>query len=245
MIPLSDTMKTTAEQFIGAVKNAFGDALRSVILYGPAARGMTLKRPYITFLVIVDDNTPSEIARCSQYMKRWNRKRIAAPLFLEPGNIERSLDTFPLEFLDMTSAYHVVYGEDVLKDVRVKKSDVRNQCERELKGKLLHLRAEYLTLRGNTVGIRDLIERTLITFLLVFAGALFLKDRTVPFDMGELLAATAGEYGLDAALFERLFGIARGRLKLNKQESDALFDRYVEELDKLSQSFDSISLTEE
>ena len=67
---------------------------------------------------------------------------ISTPLFIARGYIQQSLDTFPLEFLNISSSYQLVFGDDILENIEFKAEDVRTQCERELKGKLLHLRAE-------------------------------------------------------------------------------------------------------
>lgn len=241
MLQLSEHMKKTADEFLSAVTEAFGKSLKSVILYGPAARGETYKNhPYINFLVVVEDNTPSELARCAKHVRKWNKQSITTPLFLDPAYIQNSLDTFPLEFMDMRSAYNVIFGEDVLCDLNFEAVDVRSQCERELKGKLLHLRAEYLTIRGNTKQLIDLINRSLNTFRLVFTGALFLKEHEAPKDTGILLDAVTEEYGLDSSLFKQLTGVSRGDIKISETEADKLFDLYVEELDKLSNSIDTM-----
>jgi len=54
--------KKITDEFLKNVQEAFGNDLISVILYGPAARGEKLKYPYITFVVVVIDNSPSESA---------------------------------------------------------------------------------------------------------------------------------------------------------------------------------------
>ncbi len=244
MNQIPEHMKKTADEFLSAVQESFGESLKSVILYGPAARGETYKNIlYISFMVIVDDNTPSELARCAKHVRKWHKQSITTPLFLDPAYIQQSLDTFPLEFMDMRSTYHVIYGEDVLEGLNFEAADVRSQCERELKGKLLHLRAEYLSIRGNTKQLIDLINRSLNTFRLVFTGALFLKDREAPKDTGRLLDAVTEEYGLDVSLFKQLTGITSGDIKINESEADKLFDLYVEELDKLSSSIDTLEET--
>ena len=241
MNALSENLRKISTEFLAAVQEAFSESLKSVILYGPAARGETYKdRPYINFLVVVEDNTPSELARCSKYMKKWRKQLIVTPLFLDTDYIAQSLDTFPLEFMDMQSAYHVVFGEDVLENLGFEKSDVRSQCERELKGKLLHLRAEYLSIRGETKLLIDLVNRSLNTFRLVFAGALFLKDIKAPSNTISLIDSITQEYGLDTTLFKKLNTVARGVLKIDEAEADELFDLYVEELDKLSLSIDTL-----
>lgn len=239
---LTADMRTIADGFVQQVKTAFGEGLSSVILYGPAARGETSKQPYIRFLVVTADNTPSELARCTPYLKEWRKKLIAIPLFLAPEYIERSLDTFPLEFMDMRSSYTVVHGADVLADLVFATADVRAECEREIKGKLLHLRAEYLDLRGNEKGLVDLVGRSLATFRLVFSGALHLKELEIPTGTAEKVDAVVDAYELDKGLFTSLTGIAAGTRKIDAGGADRLFDRYVEELDKLSGAIDRMEV---
>jgi len=240
MAQIDESVRKAADEFLENILGTFGDELVSVILFGPAARGERSRTPYINFLVVVADNTPSEIGRCSKFMKRWRRKLITVPLFLTTQYIQRSLDTFPLEFMDMASSSEVLYGEDVLDDLDFDPVDVRGQCERELKGKLLHLRSEYLNLRGDTKGVMNLIERSLSTFRLLFAGLLFLKKADIPATTGDMIDAVTEEYELDDALFKKLMAVARGEVKVDEQEADRLFDLYVEELDKLADEIDTM-----
>ena len=240
MEQLPDTIKKAAETFLENTRKAFGEDLISVILYGPAARGEKSKEPYIHFMVVVRDNTPSELVRCAPFIKKWQKKLITIPLFLNPGYIQKSLDTFPLEFLEMSLSYHVVYGEDVLANLEFNMDDIRSQCEREVKGKLLYLRAEYLSLRGNSKGLMDLLNRTLNTFRLLFSGALYLKKHEIPTKTEAVLDAVIDEYDLDDVQFKKLKAAAKGEIKMGDNEADTLFDRYVEELDKLSQAIDSM-----
>ncbi|MFC1509094.1 hypothetical protein ACFL60_05335 [Candidatus Omnitrophota bacterium] len=242
MKELSEHLKKISDAFLTDIKDAFGKSLKSVVLYGPAARGEIYKdHPYINLLVIVGDNTPSELARCAKQVKKWHKRLITTPLFLDPSYIESSLDTFPLEFMDMNSAYNVLYGDDVLNGLVFNVDDVRSQCERELKGKLIHLRTEYLAIRGNKKLLIDLINRSLNTFRLVFAGALFLKGCEIPENTQSLIDKVIGEYGLGATVFQRLFSIVKGSVKISETEADELFDLYVEELDSLSGKIDSMT----
>ena len=118
MKKISEQIQKTADAFLQDIRQAFGKSLRSVILYGTAARDEIFKdRPHINFMVVVEDNTPSSLARCAGQMKKWRKRLIATPLFLDPEYIGRSLDTFPLEFMDMKASYRVLHGEDVLDDL--------------------------------------------------------------------------------------------------------------------------------
>jgi hypothetical protein len=242
---LPEHIKKMADAFVANLRECFGDSLLSVILYGPAARGEEMKnRTLLHFMAVVKDNTPSALAPCTAFVKRWMKDRIAVPLFITPDYIGTSLDTFPLEFMEMRSSYAVVYGEDVLEGIEFQDIDVRSECEREIKGKLLHLRAEYLIHRGNWKELAHLVHRSLETFRLVFAGVLFLKKLDTPEKTPDLLDAVSAEYSLDGALLRRLYDLSRGSGKLDQEESDRIFDLYVEELDKLSRALDAFRVTE-
>jgi hypothetical protein len=245
MNTLDEKTKKIIDEFLEDIKKGFDKDLQSVILYGPAARGEKVTgRPSNHFLVTVKDNTPSALAPCSAFIKKWAKNNIPVPLFLTPEYILDSLDTFPLEFMEMKSSYMIVFGEDVLETVTFKDCDVRSECEREIKGKLLHLRAEYLLHRNDQKELIDLIHRSLSTFRLVFAGALYLKKCDIPEKTGELLAAINREFGIDSGLLTKLYGISHGGIKPDPAETDNLFDLYVEELDKLSNSLDTFCITE-
>ncbi len=241
MEQIPEALKKTSQAFLADVKEAFGKTLVSVIVYGPAVRGETSKTPYINYLVVVTDSTPSELAHCAKYMKSWRKKLISVPLFITPDYVQKSLDTFPLEFMDISSAYNVVFGTDILDDLEYTVDDVRNECEREIKGKLLHLRSEYLSLRGDSKGLIDLVQRSLATFRLLFSGALYLKNEDIPTKTSALLDKVAAVYELDISLFKKLIAVANGEIKISDSEADTLFDLYVEELDKLSDEIDFMS----
>src|SRR3989339_986123 len=101
-----------SDEFLKDIKSIFGENLKSVILYGAALRLEKKTYPYIKFLVVLGDSSPSEIAGCSALVKKWYNNLIAVPLFIQPEFIVDSLDSFPLEFIEMKLNYKVIYGED-------------------------------------------------------------------------------------------------------------------------------------
>lgn len=246
MEQLPDKIRKMAEDFTANIRECFGEKLQSVILYGHLARGEVMKNgENAMFMVVIPDNSPSELAPCTPFVKKWARNSIAIPLFITPDYIRDSLDSFPLEFMEMRSSYRVIYGEDVLKDLTFQDNDIRDECEREIKGKLLHLRAEYLALRGDRKGLARLVHRSLNTFRLVFTGALHLKRVPSTEETAGLLDAVAAAYGLDRMFLKDLHAMARGDLKPEQTEADRIFDRYVEELDCLSKALDTFCSSEE
>jgi hypothetical protein len=232
----SDKKAAIVESFKKELIALYGVDLVSVIsYYEPYGSGEKSN-----LLIIMKDNTPSELSLIAPQIEKWQRKGIGLPLFLTLEYIESSLDTFPLEFMNISRNYEVIYGEDVLEGISFEWADVRSQCERELKGKLLHLREEYLSFYNHSKGLSDLIGRSLEGFLPIFEGALYLKNQSLPSTSREITDKVAAEYDLDRGIFEKLRIIAIDK-KIDRKEAAVIFDRYIEELDKLCTSIDSLT----
>ena len=138
---MTDEVMNRARLVAGDLKNAFGDDLISVILYGSSLTSeYDPKRSDLNFLVVLSEEGIERLDRTHDLMAKWHKKKVATPLFLTKRYIESSLDTFPIEFPNIKRSHTLIMGEDVLQEVSFKKDFIRMQCERELKGKLLLLR---------------------------------------------------------------------------------------------------------
>ena len=234
------------DEFSDGLQRIYGEKLISIILFGSGARDeYNPKVSDLNFMVILKDNSPSELTKYHKQNTKWRKRNVSTPLFLTESYIKSSLDTFPIEFLEMKRAYKVVKGKDILANIQLSKRDLRLQCERELKGKLLHLRQSFLENRASVKNLSALIKSSITTFAPVFRAALDIAGLDPPQKREEILAAVGKYFNLDGRLFEKLFQISQGKRKVDKGEISRLFDRYVEEIDKLAQRIDQLSIIEE
>jgi predicted nucleotidyltransferase len=233
--------------FSDDLKKAFGEDLVSVILYGSGATGeYVLGRSDLNFLVILTDTSASSLRRGLKLLPRWRRRRVATPLFMTEAYIRSSLDSYPIEFLDMKANYRLVHGQDILQRLKFRPSDVRLQCEREIKGKALRLRQVYLEAGERPGAMRAVISGSITAFTSIFEGLLYLKGIAIPKTKEQVIRATSREYGLDDQVFNKLLAIRRGQLKLGGTEVVALFHQYIAEIDALVGVVDKLTLhTEE
>ncbi|MBN1824882.1 MAG: nucleotidyltransferase domain-containing protein [Candidatus Eisenbacteria bacterium] len=226
------------EPFLRDLRGAFGDGLLSAAVYGSAARGDW--RPGdsdINFLVILDDRAILDLENAFGFVKGWQKRGIAIPLFLTEEYIRGALDAYPLEFLNMQSAYRVLLGPDPLAALRFERRAVRLQCEREARGYLLHLRRGYLAGRGRARDLRALIVASLPGYHALFRGLLWVAEGRLEAEGGEAVRRAAALFGLDAELFERLERVRRGE-KAKGEELLRLADRFLEEARKLAIAVD-------
>ena len=71
------------------------------------------------------------------------------PLFMTESQIEKSLDSFPIEWLEIQERHLLLEGDDVLAGLEVPRTYLRLQCEHELRGKHIQLRQAYLRIAGD------------------------------------------------------------------------------------------------
>jgi hypothetical protein len=147
---------------------------------------------------------------------------------------------FPIEYLSFQRNHLLVYGEDVLKELTFRREDIRLQCEREIKGKLLLLREAYMETNGRGKEIRKLIGSSLQAFIAIFEGLLYMKEKEIPRSKRETLHETCLAYELELGLFEKLLNIREEVVKPADDELKLIFRSYLNQIRKLSNTVDTM-----
>jgi predicted nucleotidyltransferase len=237
---MTDEVLNKARLVADDYRNAFGEDLVSVILYGSSVtKEYDPKKSDLNFLIVLSDAGMERLHLAHELVARWRKKKVSTPLFLTKDYIESSLDTFPIEFLNIKRNYQVIVGEDVLEGNSFNRDLVRMQCERELKGKLLLLRQRYVETRGKHKVLNELISTSLPTFIFVFKGLLYLLSKEIPETKSETVSILCTELNLDGELFASLLQIEAGTLKSSPVEIEDLFRRYLKEIRRLALLMDS------
>lgn len=238
--------KDPKEIFNGLTKDyqdIYGNDLVSIILYGSAASGNYIpKKSDINFLIVLTEEGINQLKKAFKTVEKWHKRKVSTPLFLTKSYISTSLDSFPIEFLNMQKSYQLVFGEDVLKELPFNKNHLRLQCEKELKGKLLQLRQVYLESRGKTKNLRFIIENSLTAFISIFQALLYLKEKDVPAERRKIISLISQEMSVDEQIFLNLLKIKEGTLKLSAEALNTIFEDYIKEIRKLSYTVDQLTL---
>jgi predicted nucleotidyltransferase len=233
-------------EFSGDLEKTFGEDLISIILFGSGATGEYVPgKSDLNFLVVLTDGSPGSLKRAMDTTARWRKRMVNTPLFMTPEYIASSLDSYPIEFIGMQANYRLVHGKDVLENLRFRPAEVRVQCERELKGKLLHLRRAYLESEEKAKNLRRIIAASITTFISIFQGLLYLKQAPIPRTKEEIIQQAAAEFGLNAPVYLRLLEIRKGTVKISAGELSGLFQNYIGEVENLSDMVDTMVLKQE
>jgi len=222
-------------EFTNDYQRIYGADLISISLYGSGARGEYIPRKSdLNFLICLTNEGIKRLDRAFKVVAKWHKRRVATPLFMSREYIATSLDTFPLEFLNIKQDRRVVWGEDPLKKVTIRKRQLRLQLEREVKGKLLLLREAYLASRGWKRNLVAVASQSLTAFLSIFEGILYLRGKEIPLQRDGLIRAMAAETGLTAAAFMHILEIKEGKAKLRRKKMKNIMERYIEEVRQLA-----------
>ncbi len=224
-------IKERCQLVANGYKQVFDKDLVSVILYGSAITHEYIpKKSDLNFLIVLSEDGIENLHLTHGLVAKLRKKKVSTPLFLTKTYIESSLDTFPIEFLNIKRNYETIHGENVLKELSFDKEHIRLQCERELKGKLLLLREGYVGTRGKTRILRNLITTSIPTFIFVFKALLYLLDKEVPATKHETISMLSKEINIDEGFFLNLLKISGKSLKPPAKELDGIFQKYIKEI---------------
>lgn len=241
MSKIPNDPKEIFEEITEDYKRIFGNGLISIILYGSAVgRDYRPGKSDINFMVVLSEEEIDYIEKAFKTVSRWQKRKVAIPLFLTERYIETSTDVFPIEYINFKHNYTLVYGEDFLKDLVFDLNDVRLQCEREIKGKLLILREAYMESAGKGKALREVIKHSLQAFTAIFRALLYLKRIEIPAENRKLIKAACDVFKLDHDLFEKLLDIKNEKIKPVDAEMITLFQNYLKQVRKLSRRVDEL-----
>ena len=223
-------------------KNAFEDERISIILYGSGARqDYTPGRSDINFLIVLTPKGIDNLFGAVDAVVKWKKRNVATPLFMTWEDIRASLDSFPVEFLNMKWQHVPVYGEDILAALVFPSEPLRLQIEREFKAKILHLRKGLMETEGREKRLRQLIRVSLTALAALFEAMLHLKNIEVPKTRRGIFQAAAEAFAVDAALFMKCEDIREGKDRLSSAEIRSLFIEYLKEVSRTSDIIDHLA----
>jgi predicted nucleotidyltransferase len=194
----------------------------------------------INSVVVLHDMDLKFIAFLAPLGKKYGKKRIAAPLIMTPEYIGKSLDVFPVEFLNYKLAHKTIYGHDLLSDLQIHIPHLRLQCERDIKIKLIGLRQGYLSSLGKKEALTETLIRSLAGTMAFFRAVIYLLGKEPPLPRADVVRTLGTATGLETDVFEKLLLLKTGTLNPTDQELRSLFERYYQALVSMERITDDL-----
>ena len=207
--------------FLESARQAFGNDLRSLILYGSAAEGRLRPTSDINLLLILSAFDPVKANAIRSQFSLANSAAGVKAMFLLESEVHSAVELFAQKFSDIHRRHRVLYGPDPFASVSPPRGAVILRVRQVLLNLSLRLREAYIE--------RGLTPERLSTVIADAAGPLRscaatlleLEGQPAPHPKEALanFAASLGEPGWDETLAN--ISAARERAILSPDKADA------------------------
>ena len=224
MSHFSASQQKAIDTLASDLDHIFGARLQSLVAYpGNQADGS------VHSCAIVDGLGFRDLVSCLPQTERWHRRGIAVPLMLASGELERTVDIFPLEYSSILADYLVVRGRDPFQGVSIPVEDVRRATEGQAKSHLIHLREAFLESHGETTRISRLIASSAAPLRALLTNIARLHDHAPAETLSDQALSTMAEarMGISATLIREILA-SSGAGHSTIADPSALLARYVE-----------------
>jgi predicted nucleotidyltransferase len=220
-------------ELVDRLKQAQGERLRSVILYGSAAAGEHNEHfSDINVLCVLTEVASAELAASASIFEWWRKLGNPSPLLLSEQELRSSTDCFPIEFHDMQERRRVLFGPDVIADLAIDRTFYRAQVEMELRSKLLRLRQKAADVLANKPALLRLMIDSVPNFLVLARHALLVSGLPAGFRKREV-ARHLPDISVDATPFDTLLDLRDQSKLATDLDPAALFASYLKQIEAL------------
>jgi predicted nucleotidyltransferase len=229
------------EEFIRRLRDEAGSNLQSIILYGSAVTGgYDAQFSDLNLLCLLRDSSYTALEDIAPAIEWWTKQNERVPLILVKEELERSADVFAIELLDMQAQYRVLFGEDVLKELKVPTHLHRSQVEYELREKLILLRQKLLLAARDEARMRELLVRSLPSFSTLFRHTLIVMGENVSWNRRENVRLLATRLGFEQQVFDDLFDVREQRREPKSLNVRETASRYLAAVEHVTATVDKM-----
>ena len=232
-----------ARKWLAPVRAAVGPEFIAGYLTGSVlTQAFDPKHSHVNVLVVVRSLDGPRLDAVAKSLPAQRKRPFIDPLFLSRGQIEGSLDSFPIEWVEIQERHLRLEGDDVFTGLQVPRTYLRLQCEHELRGKHIQLRQNYLLHRSDGAALARMLRASASGFATLFRTLLRLRGEPLPAEPARIIQRVADLYQLDAQglLSAHLFRYSTRRYKAN--EVLELYHRFLTEVERLIGALDGLKL---
>ena len=146
----------------------------------------------------------------------------------------------PIEFLNFKLIHAAVFGSNILKDIEIGRTNLRLQCERELKTKLILLRQGYISSLGDSKLLTENIVNSITGYIHLFRGIIMLLGKEPPVSQSGVIKALSEAAGITSDIFAKVLKEKHERIKLSIEDLDTIFEDYYTTTEQLGRMVNEI-----
>jgi len=185
----AESMRSALREYSQLVQQIAGPALSGLTIFGDVLdAGFNPSHGAAASALVLERMDLNMLRGLAEHGPMLSRKHITAPFITTPDYIARSLDSFPLEFMEIHQRHATLCGRDHFAELEFSPQHVRLQCEREFKRVLIRLRQGLLAAAGREAVLGHLRWDISLHLLRTLSGVLWLKGETRHLPREQILA---------------------------------------------------------
>ncbi len=235
-------MTEILNKFVDSLKNTIGENLVSIILFGSRARNLDSSSKSDFNLLLVLKSSRYELLELLDkgLLKRWVNQRNPVPLIFTEGEFKKSNDVFPIEFEDIISNHKVLFGKDVLSGLKIDNSNLKHQCEYELKSKLVRLRQHWLVNRRKKKAILNILMDSISSVLTVIKHIVKLTGENIPEKKIDAPGILAKKTNINPEIFNKIYSAKHNEKDGKILNPEEAVKEYLIQIEKIVNFVDNL-----
>jgi len=142
-LELPGPMARALDDFVEAARTAFGEKLRSVVLYGSAAEGRLRASSDLNVILVLSAFDQDRVDRLREPLRVAQAAARLSAMFLLEGEIQAAAEAFAAKFADVLHRRRVLLGPDPFDRVAIPRPAAIFRLKQVLLNTTLRLRAYY------------------------------------------------------------------------------------------------------
>ena len=226
------------QEFVRRVREAAGENLDCMILYGSAASGdYHPEFSNVNLFCILRETSFGALQKLAPAVQWWQQQKQPAPLLMTRAELEATTDVFTIELLDMQRHHRVLFGDDVLAGLSIPMQLHRVQVEYELREKLILLRQKSLMTTGDKQ-LWELLVRSASSFATLFRHALIALGEEPKNGKRSSVEQLAKKVGFDATAVYKVLDVREKKIEMKSLDVKDLFARYLAAIEMVTAAVD-------
>jgi hypothetical protein len=210
-----------------------------VLVYGSAASDeFHPEFSDVNILCVVREASASHLRLLSPAIAWWQSNKYAAPIVFSLAEISGSACSFPIEMIDIQQRHHILYGDDIFKDLKVPMDRHRTQLEHELRTKLLFLRQHFLS-SADDDRLRHLMLDSVSNFATLFRHALIAMGLKPAQTKREVMEQLALNIQIDPSPFLELLQVREHKAPVSSIDAQSVFARYQQGISRVIEALEA------
>jgi hypothetical protein len=229
------------KELVEKLERAYHDRLVSVVLYGSGASAdHHATHSDLNVLCVLKEITPRELSEGEPVLNWWRSHGHPSPLLMSEEEAHNSADSFPIEFHDMHDRRKLLYGVDVIADVKVDPKYYRAFIEHELRAKLFRLRQQGARVLSDPAALLRLCLDSVSTFCLLGRHALIASGTHAKSEKRAVVHQLGQTLQMDVSSFDMLLDIRDDKAGIDPGDPGELFAQYLEAIRRLVEFVDQL-----